>query len=340
MKKIKLILAVILCVSILCSCSVTAMAIGVAVGNGNNGEIIVTPETEEPKPITTQPRPEPEPDTQKPTESETEEETETEPQTDYFTDEEEESLPDGQFYVYLELNNGTKRLRQGPLSEPTLVAMPDYGRLIREGFIFDGWYADAEFTKKWDFAKDLAVEGTVIYAKWVPDPNAVVYSITVKQNSGGIIEVNPDSACPGEPVIINVYPDSGMRLKHGSVRVNGQITEILSFTMLQGDVVVEAEFEAVPKEAPVEGKPSILPFIIGGAVILIAIIIVIFIVVSRRDSFSEDEIDENGTIIDTDSDDKSWVDESIVVEDGFKDGEKTVGNYNPETDSDFFGDDE
>ena len=52
------------------------------------------------------------------------------------------------------------------------------------------------------------------------------------------------------------------------------------------------------------------------------------------------EIDENGTIIDADND-MSWVDESIVVEDGFKNGEKVVGNFIPEKDFTFdFGEDD
>ena len=45
----------------------------------------------------------------------------------------------------------------------------------------------------------------------------------------------------------------------------------------------------------------------------------------RKDDFNDDEIDENGTIID--DDDNSWVDETIVVEDGFKDGEKVIGEF-------------
>ena len=36
----------------------------------------------------------------------------------------------------------------------------------------------------------------------------------------------------------------------------------------------------------------------------------------------------------------SWVDESIVVEDGFKDGEKVVGNFIPEDDFAFAFDDD
>lgn len=250
---------------------------------------------------------------------------------------EEETLPEGSFYVYLERNNGTKRLK-AILTKPELVTEPETP--VREGFVFDGWYADPEFTKRWDFYKDLAQEGTVIYAKWVADPSAVVYKVSVEAVEGGTIEANPAVASVGEPVMIVVNPNEGMRLVAGSVTINGKSTDILSFSMPAEDVVISARFEAIPesKEAPEEEK-NILPFIIGGVVLLVAIGVVVFFIIRRRDDYSDDEIDENGTIIDNDTD-MSWVDESIIVEDGFKDGEKVIGNFIPEDDFSFEPEDE
>lgn len=251
--------------------------------------------------------------------------------------EEEESLPEGSFYVYLERNNGTKRLK-AVLTKPELVTEPETP--VREGFIFDGWYADPEFTTRWRFYSDLAVEGTVIYAKWVPDPSATVYKVTVKAVEGGTIEVNPSEASAGEPVMVLVNPDEGMRLVAGSVTVNGKPTDILSFSMPAENVVVSAKFEIVPEvEEEIVEKKTLLPFIVGGVVLLIAVGVVIFLVLRRRDDYADDEIDENGTIIDNDTD-MSWVDESIIVEDGFKDGEKVVGNFIPEDDFTFEPEDE
>ncbi len=242
---------------------------------------------------------------------------------------EDTTLPEGQFYVYLEKNNGTKRLKT-LLKEPSLVSEPEIP--VRNGFVFDGWYADSKFTKKWNFFTDIAQEGTVIYAKWVKDPNAVVYAITVKSVSGGYLEVNPDTATKGEPIVITAYPDDNMRLVAGSVLVNGKATDVLNFIMPGKDVVIEAQFEKIPERNEDESKISPIPFIIGGIVLLVAIVAIVLFIRSRQDDFSEDEIDENGTIIDLELDDKSWVDESIVVEDGFKDGEKVIGNYTPEAD--------
>lgn len=243
---------------------------------------------------------------------------------------EEETLPDGQFYIYAEKNNGTERLKM-ILDEPSLIAEPSTP--VREGFVFDGWYKDPEFKEPWMFYTDLAQEGTVIYAKWVADPNAVVYKVTVKQTPGGTIEVNPSVASVGEPIVITVNAESGMRLVSGSITVNGEKTDFLSFSMPAKDVVVSGSFEAVPDSEVDTEKPSVLPFIIGAIVLLVAVVVaIVVLVIRRRNMFSEDEIDENGTVIDDDDDDKSWVDESIVVEDGFKNGEKVIGNFVPESD--------
>ncbi len=240
-------------------------------------------------------------------------------------------LEEDEFYVYLERNNGQRRLRK-ILNEPSVIKKPTTPE--RKGYIFDGWYADAKFKKKWNFKTDLAKKGTVIYAKWVADSNTIVFNITVKKTSGGYLEVNPAEACKDEPVVINVYPKDGMRIVAGSIKINGVSTDILNFIMPAEDVVVEAKFEKIPEKADEEDNGSILPFIIGGIVILVAAVIVVLVIRSRRDDFEEDEIDENGTVIDTELDDKSWVDETLVVEDAFKDGEMVKGNVVPE--GDFF----
>lgn len=270
---------------------------------------------------------------QKPTKAD--DNNETEEQVTFADD-----LPEGHFYVYAEKNNGTEPLKL-VLDKPSLIGEPNLP--VRKGFIFDGWYADPQFKERWDFYADMADKGTIIYAKWVPDPNAVVNNIIVKQSEGGFISVNPDSASTGELIRITVKPDKGMRLVSGSLTVNGKRIDVSSFTMPNCQVVVSGTFEVMPVivETEEEGNP-LVPFIIGGAVLLVAIITaVVVIVLRRRDSISEDEIDENGTIIEDDSD-KSWVDESIVVSDGFVDGEKFVGCFEPDEDDDdnIFSDDE
>lgn len=242
-----------------------------------------------------------------------------------------DDLPEGHFYVYAEKNNGTERLKL-VLDKPALIGEPSLP--VRDGFIFEGWYADPQFKVRWDFYADLADVGTIIYAKWVPDPNAVVHSVSIEQAEGGVISVNPGSAKSGETVRITIKPDEGMRLVSGSVTVNGKRIDVLNFKMPNENVVVSAAFEVMPEVVEEdEDDKTVLPFVIGGIVLVIAVVLVVVIISRRRDDFSEDEIDENGTIIEDDSD-KSWVDESIVVSDGFVDGEKVIGTFEFEEDDD------
>ncbi len=243
----------------------------------------------------------------------------------------EETLPNGQFYVYVEKNNGEPRLKR-VMDRKSIVPQPSDP--IRPGYLFQGWYADPEFKKQWNFYTDEADIGTVIYAKWAADEGNKEYKITIDTIKGGKIEVNPSAASEGEYVIINVLPDEGKRLVVGSVMVDGAPTDVLSFLMPAKNVVISAQFEDIPEEETEDEEKSIAPLIV--AVVIVAVVLVAFIVVvvsRRRDEIDEDDIDENGTIIDDDDDD-DWYDETITVEDGFKEGEKVVGNFVPDDDAD------
>ncbi len=243
-------------------------------------------------------------------------------------------LPDGAFYVFLEKNNGEKRLKR-IMEKEGLVPAPN--EPVREGYIFDGWYGDAKFEKPWSFYTDYAKKGTIIYAKWIPDGGSQQYKITVKKVEGGIIEVNPSSASPDEYVVINVTPDDGKRLVAGSVTVNGVPTDVLSFAMPSKNVVINARFEDIPQNDGQGEGNNIVPFVIGGVLILLAAIAVVIVAVARRrNDVSEAQIDENGTIID-DDDDYDWYDDTIVVEDGFKEGEKVGKNFVAEDEDESFG---
>ena len=62
-------------------------------------------------------------------------------------------------------------------SVETLLNVP-YGSLIEEptdptrvGYIFQGWFKDAEHTEIWDFDTDTVTEDTILYAGWSINPN-------------------------------------------------------------------------------------------------------------------------------------------------------------------------
>lgn len=250
------------------------------------------------------------------TEKTTKDETETSTTHTETTDPDEAMLKDGQFFVYLERNNGERRLKT-ILDKPDFVPQPDDP--IRIGYIFKGWFKNPECTEPWDFNKSIAQKGTVIYAKWEAAADTVAYKIKVEKVPGGIIEVNPNSASAGEAVIITVKPDEGKRLVAGSITVNGKHSDVLSFIMPGEDVIVSASFEDIPEEK-IEEKPDILFLIIIAAAAFLVILVVVIIIIRYKTRPAVIEYDENGAIILDDDGDDGWIDESIVIEDGFTNG--------------------
>lgn len=219
------------------------------------------------------------------------------------SDSDEETEDDGKFTVYIELNNGEERLKFD-LEEESTVPQPQE-KPERKGFKFAGWFSDPEFETPWDFSKDIAKKGTVIYVKWEPDEGTVLHKITVYGLTGGTLEVNPPSAAKGETVNITVKPENGKRLKAGSILINGEASDYLSFVMPDGDVVLSAEFEDIPKKEEAKNNKKLIVIICIAAAALVAAAVSFFVI--RRKNAS-------------DGDSGEWVDDSIKLQEGFKDG--------------------
>lgn len=219
------------------------------------------------------------------------------------SDSDEETEDDGKFTVYIELNNGEERLKFD-LEEESTVPEPQE-KPERKGFKFAGWFSDPEFETPWDFSKDIAKKGTVIYVKWEPDEGTVLHKITVSGLTGGTLEVNPPSAAKGETVNITVKPENGKRLKAGSILINGEASDYLSFVMPDGDVVLSAEFEDIPKKEEAKSNKKLIVIICVAAAALVAAA-VSFFVIRRKNA--------------ADGDSGEWVDDSIKLQEGFKDG--------------------
>lgn len=219
------------------------------------------------------------------------------------SDSDEETEDDGKFTVYIELNNGEERLKFD-LEEESTVPQPQE-KPERKGFKFAGWFSDPEFETPWDFSKDIAKKGTVIYVKWEPDEDTVLHKITVSGLTGGTLEVNPPSAAKGETVNITVKPENGKRLKAGSILINGEASDYLSFVMPDGDVVLSAEFEDIPKKEEAKSNKKLIVIICVAAAALVAAA-VSFFVIRRKNA--------------ADGDSGEWVDDSIKLQEGFKDG--------------------
>lgn len=229
----------------------------------------------------------------------------------------EEPLPDGSYYVYLERNNGERRLKL-VMTGTGYVTVPDIP--YRQGFTFVGWYSDPDFEKPWDFFKDKASETMTFYAKWEKNPETVIYKITVDKIKNGKIEVNPSEASEGEVVFINITPDEGKRLVAGSLKINGKSTDFFTFTMPAGEVKVSALFENIPKEELNGDDKNAAPYIIIAVILVLIIVSAVIIIIKKKNDFVP-EYDPDNPDIDDDGEDV-WIDETIVVEDAFQNGIK------------------
>lgn len=227
------------------------------------------------------------------------------------------TLPEGQFYVHLVLGNGEND-KKTVMKKAGLVSAPAEPKW--DGHIFEGWYSDPAFKNPWDFSKDKATKEMTIYAKWSVDAASVFYTITVTPVKGGKITVSPATASVGTPIIITVKPDSGKRLADGSLTVNGEKKDVLSFEMPAEDVVISARFEDIPASvgAAEEKDNSVMYILIGAGVLVVALIVVGVIMLRRKNEIIVPEFDENGAVI-IDDDEEVWVDESLVIESAFPD---------------------
>ena len=244
------------------------------------------------------------------------------------TEARDESLPEGAFYVYLERNNGQKRLKT-VMEKPGYVNAPE--EPTRVGYVFDGWYTDPDFKKPWDFLRDKTDKEITIYAKWKADDSTVVFDIIIEDTVGGVIEANPAKASMGEPITLTIKPEKGKRLVQGSLCINGEPSDFLSFIMPKGEVRITAEFEDVPDTIVVDDSNSKLPLIIGvGVVVAVILAVAIIIALKRRDFNADLDPDDDDYTPPEDDYYDNWIDETIVVEDGFKEGKKVVENTEPD----------
>jgi len=93
------------------------------------------------------------------------------------------------YYITFNVNGGTG----------IVVQKQDYNNKVAEpptptkdGYIFGGWYKEAVFTNKWNFATDVVRENMTLYAKWVEKIENTAEPV---ENSDDTPELTPASAC-------------------------------------------------------------------------------------------------------------------------------------------------
>ncbi len=70
----------------------------------------------------------------------------------------------------------------------------------KDGYKFDGWYKNKNYTEKWDFSKDKVTSDTTLYAKWTKDTVDEKDEYFVTFNSNGGSKVNSQKVLLGNKI--------------------------------------------------------------------------------------------------------------------------------------------
>ncbi|MDR2202402.1 MAG: leucine-rich repeat protein [Clostridiales bacterium] len=136
----------------------------------------------------------------------------------------------------------------------------------REGYIFGGWYKDAEYAQSWDFASDTVTADITLYAKWTE-------GYTVTFDTDGATEVAPQEVSkngyaeqPEDPVkegykMIAWYSDEEFEYEW-----DFEFDPITANTTLYARLVLVYEYEEVLWSEVFSGTAFSYDYVVGVAV--------------------------------------------------------------------------
>ncbi len=84
-----------------------------------------------------------------------------------------EDVP-SQYIITFESNGGTIVPAQSIL-ENEKIEQPETP--VKEGYLLEGWFKEAQYETIWDFEKDTVTSDITLYAKWAQDPSAAMYTV-------------------------------------------------------------------------------------------------------------------------------------------------------------------
>jgi uncharacterized repeat protein (TIGR02543 family) len=162
----------------------------------------------------------------------------------------------------------------------TLSISPDTGKRLKAGSLKYTYGAEIRDISGNSFTMPEA-DVTVTAEFEDESVQPIAYTVSIDSNiTGGAITASPTMAAAGETITLNITPDTGKRLKAGSLKYTYG-TEIryisgTSFNMPEADVTVTAEFEDEPIQpitytvtfdkngGDIEASPTAIEVISGG----------------------------------------------------------------------------
>ena len=112
---------------------------------------------------------------------------------------------------------------------------------VRELAVFEGWYTDLSYTKRWDFDHDIVSGDMGLYAKWSDAVLDVTVSAEAVPAYGGEV-LYAGQYRSGSTVVLEAKPNSGYRFLRWTKDGEAVSTDARYLFTLEEDTVLRAEF--------------------------------------------------------------------------------------------------
>jgi uncharacterized repeat protein (TIGR02543 family) len=90
-------------------------------------------------------------------------------------------------------SNGGSEVSGVSIQQGSLLTKP--ADSVKSGYIFAGWFKNAELTEEWDFALDVVTVSITLYAKWVEDINVYYVSPDATSTNWAAAKNNINAPC-------------------------------------------------------------------------------------------------------------------------------------------------
>lgn len=125
----------------------------------------------------------------------------------------------------------------------------------RRGYKFGGWYKETACVNKWDFDTDTVTSNTVLYAKWIEDPQIVIH---YNAETGGTVSIKSETLLPASGVARGAVAtaDSGYHFigwYQNDVKVS---SDVVFVPAKENGLNVAATYTAKFEADPVNDSPS------------------------------------------------------------------------------------
>lgn len=142
------------------------------------------------------------------------------------------------YTLSFDTNGGNEEIRSQKYLEGSVIIRPT--EPTREGYTFEGWYADEELTTAFSFDAGMPGQDTTVYAKWAPRTYTVTF-VTTTGTAPASIQVSYNSTYGTLPVLT----DNNMRFMGWFTAATGgeQVTAETLFTSTENQKLY-AQWEA------------------------------------------------------------------------------------------------